>query len=172
MLEVQEILEKHSLTICSVFQDTNLATVYLVINNEGKKAVLKLYHDPLKSGRSIALERNFLTRVNHEKLKYLDIPRLLDHGKNYMIMEYVEREHWTRSTILEREWSNEDIKTWVRGLIEFQNTQLSKDWFSFKRRAIGFMFPIIRLALLLPRCFHIIYKMDLLKIIRLSWRRW
>lgn len=168
MFKLTEVLEKHSLKLCSVLQETNRTSVCLVTDNEGTKQVLKVNHNWSTGRRYTNVERQFLTHVDHHGLTYLNVPRVFGYGDNYVLMEYVEREHLTRDTIKERLWSNDDIQVWVRGLLEFQDLQISREWFSPRRRVMGFLFPVIRLFLLLPKAFHVIGRRALHKVVWLA----
>jgi hypothetical protein len=170
MPDEQEIAEKHSLTLSAVLKDANSTSVYLATGAGGKKCVLKVYRATSKNGGNAAVERNFLAWINREKLEFLHVPRLLDYGDNYMLMEYVEREHWTRDTILERKWPDVDVKLWVKGLVEFQNMRIPKSWFSLKQRIMGFMYPAILAAILLPKCSRVIGMRDRFRLIGLAVR--
>jgi hypothetical protein len=143
MLDPKTILDRHSLIVESVLQETPFGTTYLVINQDNNKFVLKIYLDKSKTRGSV-VERKFLALANDREFRHLLIPRLIAHDQNYMLMEFIDREYWTRDTILERAWSKSDVRLWVSGLLEFQTIELPANWFSLRRRIYGRFYPIIR----------------------------
>ena len=166
MVNAEEIIDKYSLSIEEILNRTNSKIVYLLVDKNGKRYVLKIYK---RNSAKLKIERQFLSRVNHIRYQFIRFPQLVDFGDNYILIDYVEREHFTRDTIVDREWSADDVKLWVSGLIEFQRIEIPSNDFSFKQRVIGIIYPVCRIPILLPKCrksidlkaFGVIFKMAL-----------
>lgn len=166
MVGLEEIIDKYSLSIEKIIHRTYSKIVYLLVNKNGKRFVLKMYK---RNSAKLKTEQQFLSRVNHVNYRYIRFPRLVEFGNNYVLVDYVEREHFTRDTIVDREWSADDVKLWVSGLIEFQRIEIPSNDFSFKQRVMGIIFPVCRILILLPKCresidlkaFGVIFKMAL-----------
>lgn len=124
------------LTIKQVLQEAAGKRVLLVEEPDGKQSVLK---------RPCArLEREFLRAVAGRAFRSLDFPRLLDEGDDFVRVAFLDREHHTRDSILERRWTPEDVRLWVDGLLEFQRIRLPARPFGAKRRVLGWMYPVFR----------------------------
>ena len=84
--------------------------------------------------------------VNRGVNPYAYLPQDLydDAGEDYLRLEFIEREFCTRETILERTWTDEEIRVFVDGLAEFQALRLPRQLFSWKQRLLGSCYPVWR----------------------------
>lgn len=153
MVNAKEIIDKYSLRIENTIHSTSSKSIYFLVGENGERFVLKMYkYDRANS----EIEQKFLSAVKHRKFEYIRFPNMIAHGNNYILVDYVEREHVTRDTILERQWSPDDVRLWVSGLREFQNIDIPSHYFSVKQRYMGIIYPVCRLLLLLPKCRELI----------------
>lgn len=149
MVNVKEITDKFSLRIEKILHSTGSKIIYFLVDKNGKRFVLKIHKN---NNTNLKVEQMFLSRVKHFKYRYIQFPHLIEYGNSYILIDYIEREHFTRDTILEREWSIDDIRLWVSGLIEFQNIEIASKHFSVKQRLMGIIYPVCRIFILLPKC--------------------
>jgi hypothetical protein len=135
----------------AVLQEAAGKRVSVVEGDRGERLVLKRYPGPTRAAR---LERAFLRAAASRPLDSLEVPRVVADGDDFLLTGFVEREHQTRDTILERAWTAGDVRLWVRGLLEFQALPLPARLFSFRQRVLGWLYPVFRAAALwrdLPR---------------------
>lgn len=146
-----EVLEKHSLRLSSVIQYQGPKATFLLTDEVGSRYVLKA------SARinGLELERHFLLQIRNLNFEYIRFPKLIDFGANYLLLEFLDREHYTRETVTQRDWSLDDIRLWIHGLLEFQNIPMNSTFFSVKNRLMGIFYPVIRLILLIPGSMHL-----------------
>ncbi len=149
MVNVKEITDKFSLRIEKILHSTGSKIIYYLVDKNGKRFVLKFNkHNKTK----LRTEQKFLTRIKNLPFRYVRFPQLIEYGTNHILIDYIEREHWTRETILEKKWSYNEIQLWVSGLREFQNVDMPRNHFSLKQRLMGFIYPVFRVFILLPKC--------------------
>lgn len=164
-----ELLERHSLTAEKVLHAPEKKIIYLLKDKNQHKYVLKIYDTQSQIlKQNLQSEIKFLKRINSVDFKYIQFPRIIDNGENYLLMSYIEREHTHRSTVLNRKWSDDDIKLWVAGLVEFQNVKVLSSDFTLKKRVLGFMYPVYRMFTLIPKCRNLIDWKAFLTISKLS----
>jgi len=96
-------------------------------------------------GSRSAFEREFLRRAPHDRLQSLALPRLRAVYADGYLIDYHEREHHTRDTIVDRAWGDEDVRRFVGGLREFQSIRVPRRAFSWRRRVLGWAYPAYRL---------------------------
>ncbi len=65
--------------------------------------------------------------------------------KSGCLIDFCEREHQTRDTIQQRDWSDDDVRAFVRGLREFQEIAVRTLPFSRRHRLLGWAYPAFRL---------------------------
>lgn len=153
MVDPKKIIEKHSLGIEKIIRETDAKVLYLLTDKNGSKFILKFYK---YNNSDLRTEKRLLSRVKLLKCSYITFPRLIDSGKNFILEDYIERELWTRDTILEKDWTADDIELWVSGLREFQNINLPGRLFSIKQRLMGLIYPVYRIFILTLKCRRLI----------------
>ena len=166
MLTTKEILDKYSLNIEKEIKTTEFKKVLLLNDNKNNKYILKIYLANIyREGREI--EKNFLLAVKDKKFKSLIFPNIIDYGDNYLLMDYLHIYEYDKDAIINRKWSNDDIKLFISGLIEFQDIQISSEYLSFKKKVFGFLFPPLKLITLLnnTKLFNLISLLILVKLI-------
>lgn len=115
-------------------------SVYL-IEEDGRRVVRKEYDRP---SRGFQIEKDFYLRHSGRTFQFLRIPNLIDAGERHLLLEYVPREVYTRDSILDRDWSDADVKLWVDALLELHQLEPSKQLYSLTRRWTGTVYPIVR----------------------------
>lgn len=93
------------------------------------------------------VEADFLRHVDHSKLRFLRIPKILFENRNTLVTTYVEREQQTRDSILLRHWSSDDFARLIGAMREFQTIDVPKSCFSRKQRWMGVCYPVVRMCL-------------------------
>ena len=147
---IQIIFDRLRLSKVRVFRDTDNNIVLLVRDSRGKLLVFKYY----KFVRpTIQVEKQFLKFSQNIPFESLRLPQLIKTGDNFIILEFVPRHDWTRETILQYRWSDNDIKCWVAGLVEFQNIPFSCDFFNVKRKILGIYYPLVYFFRLWRKCY-------------------
>ena len=149
MSRYTEILTAHGLHPVSILQETASTKVGLVDTVEGEPLVLKLCK---QSCPYLGLEGKFLHLASTIKHQYLETPRLIASGPDYLLMSFVERENQTRDTILNRDWSDENIHTFCEGIKEFQRINLPSKTYTIKQHLMGIAYPVVKLLQVLPSC--------------------
>lgn len=153
MFNQQEILNKYCLTIDKIIKSMPDREIYLLIDKNNNKYALKIYK---YNNEALKQEIDFLTRIKNIDFTSIRFPEIVDSGYNYLLFNYIDRELIHRSTALKRRWSEDDVNLWVNGLIEFQNIEIKINLFSLKKRILGFIFPVFRMIILMPKCRDII----------------
>jgi thiamine kinase-like enzyme len=145
MFDKKNFLSQRSLTVLRLLQTTNSKTVELLINEKNERFVLKTIH---KISKATEIEKQFLIKTTGLKFRVLSLPQLLEYGENFLLMTFVDREHHTRNTIINREWIDSDVERFVNGLIEFQTLSINlSPWFDFKKRFMSVVYPVIKTLL-------------------------
>jgi hypothetical protein len=149
-MNFDQILKKHSLTIIEKVKKSDFKEVFLLIGNSNKKFILKVYLSK-KQRTSEQIEKNFLCSIKGKKFDFLIFPEIIDYGNNYLLMNYIQRNEFTKKTIQEKEWTCENIKLIVSALQEFQSIRTPAVDFSLRNRLLGSIIPPMKLALLVKR---------------------
>lgn len=117
--------------------------VWLLSDAQGRKLVLKRY---IAAFEQFEKERDFLLRGGHSSLRALYLPEVIESGEDFLLLEFVPREHLTRETVSTREWTDDDIDLWVKGLLEFQQLQPNRRVFSIRHQLAGLAYPVVRMV--------------------------
>lgn len=137
----EAVLARRALRPREVLQETAGRRVLLAEAPGGERYVVK-QTDPARPGAKV--ERAFLRGVCDRTFTHLRLPRLVEEGEDYLVMEFVAREAHTGATILEREWSDDDVALWVGGLREFQAIELPAAPFTRRQKLAGSLYPVVR----------------------------
>ena len=149
MSRYAEIITEHGVRPISILQETVPTKVELVDTGDGEQLVLKFCK---QSCPRLGLEGKFLSLASSIKHTYLETPRLIASGFDYLLMSFVERENQTRETILKRKWSKDNIHTLCEGIKEFQRIKLPTKTYTVKQRIMGVAYPVVKLLQVLPSC--------------------
>lgn len=138
----QPILEQRALRLLEVLSEKKLRGVYKVTGQDPAVPLIlkvnKLF--PAKLGRESA----FLRLASLREFRHLKLPRILDHGPGWMLMEHVRLVPYTRDSVLEKDWSAEQIERWVGALYEFQSIPQSSAGFRVREKLKGACYPLLR----------------------------
>ncbi|MDH3591368.1 MAG: hypothetical protein OER88_05790 [Planctomycetota bacterium] len=135
-------MDVETLTPRETLRDSKRREVLLVVDPRGERFVLKRYRDR----RGAAQERAFLRSARTRPFRHLRVPRLVQEGDDFVVVEYVDREHATDRAGLARVWSPSDVRLWIDALLEFQGTWLPPHLFSRRQRFLGALYPVWRTA--------------------------
>ncbi|MFZ2055757.1 MAG: hypothetical protein WAU81_16335 [Candidatus Aminicenantales bacterium] len=166
--DLSSILDQYLMRLEKTLQTTGFREVHLIADKNSKKHILKIYDLGSKRARLASLffqiEKYFLSSVAKLSFEHIQFPRLLGSGRNYLIIEFVEREVFTRESILDKKWSVEDTRLWVMALMEFQGIEMPGNLYPATRRLIGSLFPVVRLCQILPKCRRILSVRDFISV--------
>lgn len=144
-MTLEDMLEAHGLETVGILQQTKAKMIQAVQNPDGEKFVVKWCYSP---NTNIQDEANFLRSVESYNFEYLEIPRVIDSSPSHILMTWVERESHNRVSVLSRTWTDAEIDTLCRGVLELQTIPVpSAVDFGFQRRAMGMAYPVFRLLL-------------------------
>ncbi len=144
MTQTFDVYARHNLRPVRLLQETDTHRVELVQDAEGQRQVLKTYRVP---SRFLEIEQAFLRTCGDLSFEFLRIPKLIAAGHDYLVMSFVDRTHHTRDTIALHDWTDDDVALFGSGLCEFQQLTIERRLFTIKQRVMGFLYPVIRLAL-------------------------
>jgi hypothetical protein len=139
--ETLKELADGELRLVEVLSESSRGHVWLLSDAEGRKLVVKRYHAGLQRFEK---ERDFLLCGRRRPLAALYLPEVIDSGPDYLLLEFVPREHLTRETVSARNWTEDDIKLWVEALLEFQELRPRRRAFSVKEQLAGLVYPVAR----------------------------
>jgi len=140
-VNLNQILAKHNLSIDKLLKTSLISSTYIV-NQTNNQLILKHYNEYYLD--KLCKEKEFIKAANNHNLEYLKVPKLYNSGESYILIEYVDRMHTTRDTIIDYDWTKDKINLWTNGLLEFQSLDTPKKCFSLTKRTISRLFPIIR----------------------------
>ena len=149
-MKFDQILKKHSLTIVEKVKISAFKEVFILIGNSNEKFILKIYLSK-KQRTSEQIEKNFLHCIKGKKFDFLIFPEIIDYGNNYLLMNYIPRNEFTKKAIQEKEWTSDHIKLVVSALQEFQRIRMPAVNFSLKNRLLGSIIPPMKLAFLVTK---------------------
>ncbi len=123
-----------------VLRDTPRRNVVLMESDAGERFVLKRYRD----ARGAARERAFLRFGRGRGWRYLHVPRIVEEGDDFVLVEHVARETTNDRAGLERDWARGDVDLWVHALLEFQEAEFPWRAFTWRERIAGALYPAWR----------------------------
>lgn len=124
-----------------VLQQSDRNSTTLLESPSGELVVEKKF---LQKPQSLNIEISYLRKNGGQQFHYLEIPRLLEIKPDSILISFVERDEYTRDTILERKWSPTDVDSFCRGVEEFQKTRILSRWFNPWRQCLGRYFVQIK----------------------------
>jgi predicted Ser/Thr protein kinase len=146
-MKIDNVLKEHSLTIVEEVKKSAFKKVFLLNGNSNKKFILKVYRSE-KQQKSKKIEKNFLNCIKHKKFDFLIFPEIVAYGDSFLLMNYIQRFEFNKSTIQQKEWTRDNIKLIVSALQEFQNIKVPVVNFSIEHRLLGSIIPPMKLAFL------------------------
>ena len=149
-MNIDEILNRYSLTFQKRLKKTEFKEVFLLKGNYHNKYILKIYLKNVNS-KSQQMEKNFLRKIKNKKFDFLIFPEILACGKNFLLTNYIHRIEYDKATIRKRKWTTDNITLIVSALKEFQNIQIPSRYFSIKQRLLDPFLPVIKLAIFIPK---------------------
>jgi hypothetical protein len=152
MSRLTDICATLSLKDVIAIQQSESSDVYEVCHN-GAKAILKITKSD-RAKRTKCFEADFLSSTDSVPFSYLQIPKLIAHGADFILMSFVSRESHSRESILDRVWATEDYRVFVNGLREFQEIPISRGLYSHREVIQGTVFPIVAGLRIIPAVFR------------------
>ena len=138
----QEILQRYHLLQSIVISSKGERRVYLVKDLlDHKTKILKIN---LAFPKKLEREYQFLKTASKLKFSSLKTPDVYAYEHGMILMEYLNREFYTRDTILNKVWSSQECTNWVNALKEFQSIPQNSTGFSLYEILKGAFYPLIR----------------------------
>ena len=144
-MNVDEILNRHSLKIEATLKESKFKKVLLVKDDRQKQFILKIYLI-FADNYSQKTERNFLLKIKNQKFNFLIFPQVIDYGNNYLLINCVPRIEFAKKSIAKNNWSKDNISLIVSALREFQNINLPENSFYLHQKILGPYLPAFKLA--------------------------
>lgn len=140
---LRPILEERSLSVLEVLSQKERRGVYLVSDpTAAQPRILKVNKVfPAKLRR----EATFLRLAARQDLLQLKVPALYGEGEGWMLIERLDLTHYTRDTVLEKNWDREEVHRWIAALREFQEIPQPPADFSRKEKLKGALYPLVRM---------------------------
>lgn len=139
----QQLLERNDFRLVTILSDKSQSGVFVVsVPNSKDLFILKVNKlTPAKLQREVG----FLKAASNRSFDFLKLPKVIRDGNNWMLMEKLQLTTYSRDSILEKKWSDDEVSKWVHALKEFQHLPQQSDRFTLKEKLKGYFYPLLRL---------------------------
>ncbi len=159
----QAIFQRYHLSVEEIKSSKDNRRVYLVrdLNDQSLK-ILKIN---LAFPKKLEREYQFLQTAASFNFNSLKTPTVFAYDTSFILMEFLDCVKYNRDTILEKNWTVNEVNKFLLALQEFQSIPQKSDGFSWYEKLKGQQYPLLRGLEMHKQIRSILSSVQLLKLI-------